>query len=197
VTEDDSAEIIRLEIVGARENPPLFWITTKPFEYESLMGIHARHLDFVLARRAQLISFALQDVIQSVKVRTTREGKVEFDLLREPESVLESELRAIDDRIRKTSNRRLDETFLRDFAKKWNQIVGEGERKPVPTLQVKFYPDDSLKTLERYAHKCRKSGIFLERIQGKKISTIPSGKKKTKQKGRNGKTKKATKTTRN
>lgn len=196
MTNDDSAEIVKIDIVGAQNNPEYAIFTTRPLQPEDLLPVQARHLELIKTKRTKLISFALQALIQNVETVVSSSGNTEFRFTKKRISL--QELEAVDDRIQEVGYRRLDDKFLVEFADRWNRLVDGGETKVVPSLLNQYYRDCGYSTLERWAKLCRQRGIAVSTVSGKKISTSQSGKTKTpKQKGKNGTTKKATKTIRN
>ncbi len=193
--DDNRAEIVKFEIVGAQENPPFVIFTTKPLQPSQLFPVQARHLEFVQNRRAKFISFSIQALIQQVETQVDSEGRVKF-LFSRIEVPLQK-LEDIDDRIQDVGYKRLDDIFLSEVATRFNKLVSEGETRPIPVLQTLFYPDSSTSSVERWVSMARRAGKKLLDVPGKKVSSPQGGKKKTQEKGKNGKTKKGSTKNRN
>ncbi len=195
ISDDDSAEIVKLEIRGAQDNPEFSIFTSKPQKPSNMFPVQARHLEFVKNRRAKLISFAIQALIQSIETVTNSRGEVSF--LFSNIAVPIEELEAIDDRIQDVGYKRLDDAFLSEFAEKFNKLVSEGETKPIQALNSLYYRNSSASSIERWATQARRVGKQLLEVPGKKTSSVKGEKKKTQEKGKNGKTKKNSKPVRN
>jgi hypothetical protein len=81
--------------------------------------------------------------------------------------ITETELNRINDEIVEFSYTKLDGTFYETFAERYRQLVTEGDKTPIKTLQNLYYPDKSVKHVQSYATTCRKKGLLPIAKQGK------------------------------
>lgn len=162
----EQVEIIDLQAHGAYnytsqtiillESPQATFDRTLKFE-----PLQARHIEALHTYRVKLISFAIQALIQSVKVK--KNGSYSFETTQVPASDLED----INDSIFATGYTKLGASFYKQFAERYKEQVLGGEKYPIKALNALYYPDKSAKQVQAYATEARKRGLIAKAEQGK------------------------------
>jgi hypothetical protein len=165
-TKTDTVEIVKLEVLGSKHYKSYEIATTKPFNPEEYSTIQARHLEEVHHNRVRFISVAVQAVIQTNKYKKNKSGGRTWTVGDKIE-VSEQELNRVAKEIIDSSYLKLDGTFYQKFADRYKNLVREGDKTPIKTLQNLYYPDKSAKQVGAYATTCRKKGLLPKAEQGK------------------------------
>ena len=165
-TKAETVDIVKIEVLGSKHITQYEVITTKSFNPEGHATIQARHLDEVHLNRVRFISVAVQVIMQTSRYIKGKSGEHKWTILDRIE-ISEQELNRVAREITEVSYRKLDGTFYQKFAERYRQVVSEGDKTPIKTLQNLYYPDKSAKQVQTYATACRKKGLLPEAKQGK------------------------------
>jgi NOL1/NOP2/fmu family ribosome biogenesis protein len=166
VTKAETVDVVEIKTKGAKDYKGHIVITTKPDEPDTYSTLKARHFNQLQANRVRLISVAVQVAIQTNVYKKSKSGGHAWTLGDKVE-ITETELNRINDEIVEFSYTKLDGTFYETFAERYRQLVTEGDKTPIKTLQNLYYPDKSVKHVQSYATTCRKKGLLPIAKQGK------------------------------
>ena len=166
VTKAETVDIVEIKTLGSRTYKGHDLITTKQFDPSDYGTIQARHFNQLQANRVRLISVAVQVAIQTNVYKKNKSGGHTWTLGDKVE-ITETELNRINAEIVEFSYTKLDGTFYETFAERYRQLVTEGDKTPIKTLQNLYYPDKSVKHVQSYATTCRKKGLLPIAKQGK------------------------------
>ena len=177
VTKAETVDIVEIKTLGSRTYKGHDLITTKQFDPSDYETVQARHFDQLQANRVLLISVAVQVAIQTNVYKKHKSGGHTWTLGDKVE-ITETELNRINAEIVEFSYTKLDGTFYETFAERYRQLVSEGDKTPIKTLQNLYYPDKSVKHVQSYATTCRKKGLLPIAKQGKNSPIRKSTKRK-------------------
>ena len=176
VTKAETVDIVEIKTLGSRTYKGHDLITTKQFDPSDYGTVQARHFNQLQENRVRLISVAVQVAIQTNVYKKHKSGGHTWTLGDKVE-ITETELNRINAEIVEFSYTKLDGTFYETFAERYRQLVTEGDKTPIKTLQNLYYPDKSVKHVQSYATTCRKMGLIPPAEQGRN-STIRKPRKK-------------------
>ena len=177
VTKAETVDLVEIKTLGSRTYKGHDLITTKQFDPSDYGTIQARHFNQLQANRVRLISVAVQVAIQTNVYKKHKSGGHTWTLGDKVE-ITETELNRINAEIVEFSYTKLDGTFYETFAERYRQLVSEGDKTPIKTLQNLYYPDKSVKHVQSYATTCRKKGLLPIAKQGKNSPIRKSTKRK-------------------
>ena len=166
VTKAETVDIVEIKTLGSRTYKGHDLITTKQFDPSDYGTIQARHFNQLQANRVRLISVAVQVAIQTNVYKKHKSGGHTWTLGDKVE-ITETELNRINAEIVEFSYTKLDGTFYETFAERYRQLVTEGDKTPIKTLQNLYYPDKSVKHVQSYATTCRKKKLLPPAPDGK------------------------------
>ena len=166
VTKAETVDIVEIKTLGSRTYKGHDLITTKQFDPSDYGTIQARHFNQLQANRVRLISVAVQVAIQTNVYKKHKSGGHTWTLGDKVE-ITETELNRINAEIVEFSYTKLDGTFYETFAERYRQLVSEGDKTPIKTLQNLYYPDKSVKHVQSYATTCRKKKLLPPAPDGK------------------------------
>ena len=166
VTKIETVEVVQLNVKGAKPNPTHEVFTTKPFNPTDLGTIQARHFNQLQEYRARLMSVAVQVAIQSHKYKKQPNGGHAWTI-GDNLGVTVEELERINDEVEGFIYTKLDGNFYETFAKRYKELVINGDKTPIKTLQKIYYPEKSVKHVQSYATTCRKKKLLPKAEQGK------------------------------
>jgi hypothetical protein len=112
------------------------------------------------------MSVAVQVAIQSHKYKKQPNGGHSWTIGDNLE-VSTEELERINDEVEAFTYTKLDGNFYETFATRYKELVRNGDRTPIKTLQALYYPDKSVKHVGSYATTCRKKKLIPLATQGK------------------------------
>jgi NOL1/NOP2/fmu family ribosome biogenesis protein len=166
VTKAETVDVVEIKTKGAKDYKNHIVITTKPDEPDTYSTLKASHFNQLQANRVRLISVAVQVAIQTSRYKKDKSGNHSWTI-GDHITIKETELERINDEIVKFSYTKLDGTFYETFAERYRQLVTEGDKTPIKTLQNLYYPDKSAKHVQSYATTCRKKGLLPKAEKGK------------------------------
>jgi len=166
VTKAETVDLVEIKTLGSRTYKGHDLITTKQFDPSDYGTIQARHFNQLQANRVRLISVAVQVAIQTNVYKKHKSGGHTWTLGDKVE-ITETELNRINAEIVEFSYTKLDGTFYETFAERYRQLVSEGDKTPIKTLQNLYYPDKSVKHVQSYATTCRKKKLLPPAPDGK------------------------------
>ena len=166
VTKAETVDVVEIKTLGSRTYKGHDLITTKQFDPSDYGTIQARHFNQLQANRVRLISVAVQVAIQTNVYKKHKTGGHTWTLGDKVE-ITETELNRINAEIVEFSYTKLDGTFYETFAERYRQLVSEGDKTPIKTLQNLYYPDKSVKHVQSYATTCRKKKLLPPAPDGK------------------------------
>lgn len=166
VTKAETVDIVEIKTLGSRTYKGHDVFNTKQFDPSDYGTIQARHFNQLQANRVRLISVAVQVAIQTNVYKKHKSGGHTWTLGDKVE-ITETELNRINAEIVEFSYTKLDGTFYETFAERYRQLVTEGDKTPIKTLQNLYYPDKSVKHVQSYATTCRKKGLLPKAERGK------------------------------
>ena len=166
VTKAETVDVVEIKTLGSRTYKGHDTFTTKQFDPSDYGTIQARHLNELHLNRVRFISVAVQVAIQTNVYKKHKSGGHTWTLGDKVE-ITETELNRINAEIVEFSYTKLDGTFYETFAERYRQLVSEGDKTPIKTLQNLYYPDKSVKHVQSYATTCRKKGLLPIAKQGK------------------------------
>ena len=166
VTKVETVDVVEIKTLGSRTYKGHDLITTKQFDPSDYGTVQARHFNQLQANRVRLISVAVQVAIQTNVCKKNKSGGHTWTL-GDNVDIAETELNRINDEIVEFSYTKLDGTFYETFAERYRQLVTEGDKTPIKTLQNLYYPDKSVKHVQSYATTCRKKGLLPPAPKGK------------------------------
>ena len=177
VTKAETVDVVEIKTLGSRTYKGHDVFTTKQFDPSDYGTIQARHLNELHLNRVRFISVAVQVAIQTNVYKKHKSGGHTWTLGDKVE-ITETELNRINAEIVEFSYTKLDGTFYETFAERYRQLVSEGDKTPIKTLQNLYYPDKSVKHVQSYATTCRKKGLLPIAKQGKNSPIRKSTKRK-------------------
>ena len=166
VTKAETVDVVEIKTLGSRTYKGHDVFTTKQFDPSDYGTIQARHLNELHLNRVRLISVAVQVAIQTNVYKKHKSGGHTWTLGDKVE-ITETELNRINAEIVEFSYTKLDGTFYETFAERYRQLVSEGDKTPIKTLQNLYYPDKSVKHVQSYATTCRKKKLLPPAPDGK------------------------------
>jgi hypothetical protein len=177
VTKAETVDVVEIKTLGSKAYRGHDVITTKQFDPSEYGTIQARHFNQLQANRVRLISVAVQVAIQTNVYKKNKSGGHSWTIGDRVE-ITETELNRINNEIVEFSYTKLDGTFYETFAERYRQLIAEGDKTPIKTLQNLYYPDKSVKHVQSYATTCRKKGLLPPAPKGKNSPVRKSTKRK-------------------
>ena len=177
VTKSETVDIVKMEVLGSKNYKGHDYFTTKQFDPDEYATIQARHFNELSLNRVRFISVAVQAVIQSHNYKKTKSGGHSWTL-GENKEVSHKELLRVDKYTVEKSYTKLDGTFYETFAKRYRQLVNEGDTTPIKTLKNLYYKDKSVKQVQAYATTCRKKKLLPPAPDGKNSPVRKTTKRK-------------------
>jgi len=166
VTKAETVDVVEIKTLGSKTYKGHDVFTTKQFDPSDYGTVQARHFNQLQENRVRLISVAVQVAIQTNVYKKSKSGGHAWTI-GDKVNITETELERINDEIVEFSYTKLDGTFYETFAERYRQLVAEGDKQPIKTLQSLYYPDKSRKHVQSYATTCRKKKLLPPAPDGK------------------------------
>jgi len=179
VTKGGTVDMINVQIHGARKYENHIVATSKPYDLSLTGAVQIRHREHLLRYGSRFISIAVQVCVQTSKLKKQKGGGYAWTI-GDKIAIQGERLEEIINAIEKPNHRKIDGSFLEDFARLYKELVLKGDRTPIKTLNKIYYPEKHPKQVQAYATRCRKLGLIAPAEPGRNSKV----RKQTTKKGR-------------
>jgi len=179
VTKAGTVDIINVQIHGARKYESHIVTTSRPYDLSLTGGVQIRHREHLFRYGSWFISIAVQACVQTSKLKRRKGGGYAWTI-GDRVAVEGARLEKIINTLKKPNHRKIDGSFLEDFARLYKELVLRGDRTPIKTLNKIYYSEKHPKQVQAYATRCRKLGLIAPAEPGRNSKV----RKQTTKKGR-------------
>jgi hypothetical protein len=163
VTESETVEVVKTEIIGASTYKGHTLVTTKEIDPFSYGTVQARHYTAIKDYRTRLVSVAVQVAIQSHRFTRKADGSYTATIGDKIDIPIK-DLERINSEVSEETYAKLDDAFYRRVAEIYKKAVLEGDR---PNRVLMQELNKGLTTVQGYTKVCRDMGLLSEAPLGK------------------------------